>query len=97
MRVIATLIAAPPLHRSGESHRLASHRFTFESPVPQTSITRSVLGPDAGHDAVAALLRTGALATAIVDGVRYLWPAAADPGGRIRGGVRFLAPFDPLV
>ncbi len=60
-------------------------------------LTRSVIGPAARHDAVAALLRTGALEAATVDGVRYLWPPAADPDGRSRGGVRFLAPFDPLV
>lgn len=60
-------------------------------------LTRSVLGPVARHDAIAALLRTGALEAATVDGIRYLWPAAVDPGARTRGGVRFLAPFDPLV
>jgi uncharacterized protein YcaQ len=60
-------------------------------------MTRAVIGPQARHDAVAALLRAGTLEATVVDGVRYLWPAAADAGGRVHGGVRFLAPFDPLV
>ncbi len=60
-------------------------------------LVRSVLGPAARHDAVAALLRSGALEAGTVDGVRYLWPAEADRPGRVGGGVRFLAPFDPLV
>ncbi len=60
-------------------------------------MTRAVIGPQARHDAVAALLRAGALEAAVVDGVRYLWPAGAAPDGPVRRGVRFLAPFDPLV
>ena len=60
-------------------------------------LTRSVLGPVRQYDAIAALLRTGALAAATIDGVRYLWPVGVDSDARARGGVRFLAPFDPLV
>ncbi len=46
---------------------------------------------------VPQLVDAGDLATACIDGVRYLWP----PGRRRRNApnssVRFLAPFDPLV
>jgi uncharacterized protein YcaQ len=48
--------------------------------------------------AIEALLAAGALASAEVDGERYLWPAAqavAQP--EPARGVRFLAPFDPVV
>ena len=48
--------------------------------------------------AVEPLLASGALACAEVDGERYLWPAAqtvARPDAA--RGVRFLAPFDPVV
>ena len=48
--------------------------------------------------AIEALLASGALASAEVDGERYLWPAAqsvAHP--EPARGVRFLAPFDPVV
>ncbi len=48
--------------------------------------------------AIDALLASGELAAVEVDGERYLWPAAqtvaaSDPAR----GVRFLAPFDPVV
>jgi len=51
------------------------------------------LGP-----AIEALLASGALACATVDGERYLWPvtqAVAQP--EPARGLRFLAPFDPVV
>ncbi len=48
--------------------------------------------------AVQALLRSGELESAVVDGETYLWPAeggAPELGARRK--VRFLAPFDPIV
>ena len=44
-----------------------------------------------------ALLRTGQLESAAVDGVRYLWPAFAHVPEPPPQGVRCLAPFDPVV
>ncbi|HEY6433105.1 MAG TPA: crosslink repair DNA glycosylase YcaQ family protein [Acetobacteraceae bacterium] len=74
------------------------------APVPAATLVsatahlrQSVTGPRARHDAIAALTRSGALETEVVDGIRYFWPAGAGFSGRIPGGVRFLAPFDPLV
>ena len=47
--------------------------------------------------ALSDLIRTEELVAEKIDGVRYLWPGGkADPVERERG-VRFLAPFDPLV
>lgn len=74
------------------------------APIPASTLTaitarlaRSVIGPRPRHDTVAALIRSGALEAADVDGIRYLWPAAIRGNAGIRQGVRFLAPFDPLV
>jgi uncharacterized protein YcaQ len=52
--------------------------------------------------AIETLLTAGVLACAEVDGERYLWPAASavaglEPRDGLRFGVRFLAPFDPVV
>ncbi len=48
--------------------------------------------------AIEALLGAGAFASAEVDGERYLWPAAQTVAQlEPARGVRFLAPFDPLV
>jgi uncharacterized protein YcaQ len=52
--------------------------------------------------AIETLLASGDLACAEVDGERYLWPAAQaitwpDSSRGVRFGVRFLAPFDPVV
>ena len=60
-------------------------------------LARAVMGPQVKYDAVGALIRTGALEAAVVDGVRYLWPAVTNGNDRKRRSVRFLAPFDPLV
>jgi uncharacterized protein YcaQ len=48
--------------------------------------------------AIETLLATGALAAGEVDGERYLWPAEqATARPEPARGVRFLAPFDPVV
>ena len=74
------------------------------APVPAPTLSaatarlaRAIAGPGVKYDAIGVLTRNGALEAAIVDGVRYLWPAGAIGHARARGGVRFLAPFDPLV
>lgn len=78
------------------------------APIPAPTLAsatarlrQSIIGPrarqGARYDTTAALIRAGALETAVIDGERYLWPAGAELSGRVPGGVRFLAPFDPLV
>lgn len=49
------------------------------------------------HSAVTSLIDSGALASAAVNDVRYVWPAARVVRKDSPGVVRFLAPFDPLV
>ena len=46
---------------------------------------------------VATLIESGDLAAALVDGVRYVWPAGRVVRNESEDVVRFLAPFDPLV
>lgn len=46
---------------------------------------------------VSKLLNSGDLASAEVDGLRYLWPAGKLLHKHTEDKVRFLAPFDPLV
>jgi hypothetical protein len=75
-------------------------------PLPEASL-RGVLalarhaipGVPGRAGAVAALVKRGALARGVVDGVPYVWPADAPPrlDGAAPRAVRFLAPFDPLV
>ena len=96
-------------HRLSWTHRYAWSRLVLLvasalAPVPAPTLSaatarlaRTIAGPGVKYDAIGVLTRNGALEAAIVDGVRYLWPAAAIGHARARGGVRFLAPFDPLV
>lgn len=74
------------------------------APVPAPTLAaaasrlaRAIAGPGVKYDTLRALVRSGVLEADALDGVRYLWPAAANGHDRLRGGVRFLAPFDPLV
>lgn len=74
------------------------------APVPAPTLSaatarlaRTILGAGQKHSVVSTMVHAGALETAVVDGVRYLWPTTAGDRDRIGGGVRFLAPFDPLV
>jgi uncharacterized protein YcaQ len=46
---------------------------------------------------VKEMLAGGDLASAMVEGVRYLWPAQELPKRGLPPAVRFLAPFDPVV
>jgi hypothetical protein len=74
------------------------------SPAPLTSL-REVLRflPRAApslpgrSQVIAALLRAGALQSASLDNVTYVWPATTTRQSRIPHSIRFLAPFDPLV
>jgi uncharacterized protein YcaQ len=47
--------------------------------------------------AIKALLDSGELAGAEVDGIRYVWPTHSRIETEVEKKVRFLAPFDPLV
>lgn len=49
------------------------------------------------HSAVTKLLESGDLASALVDDLRYVWPAGRVARKPAADTVRFLAPFDPLV
>lgn len=46
---------------------------------------------------VSELVRSGELASRVVDGIRYLWPSAQAIPEKPNETVRFLAPFDPIV
>ncbi len=52
---------------------------------------------DGRHTTLTALIESGELANAEVDGLRYLWPAGKLIRREPEALVRFLAPFDPLV
>jgi uncharacterized protein YcaQ len=43
------------------------------------------------------MVASGELEHAVVDEVRYVWPAGGSGGKKAEERVRFLAPFDPLV
>jgi uncharacterized protein YcaQ len=49
------------------------------------------------QSAVIKLIHSGELACAVVDGVRYVWPAGRVVRKESADIVRFLAPFDPIV
>jgi uncharacterized protein YcaQ len=74
------------------------------SPVPYSSIRAALrhLGHAAPHlegrtKVVDAMLKSGELESAEVEGVPYLWPAGRVLRKQAEEVVRFLAPFDPLV
>ena len=96
---------APELSPEARIHRLLLLVVSILAPISDVSL-RGVLvlmrrgAPGLGRmgPAIDALLASGALACGTVDGERYLWPAehgAARP--EPARGVRFLAPFDPVV
>ncbi|MFL6415263.1 MAG: DNA glycosylase AlkZ-like family protein [Bryobacteraceae bacterium] len=74
------------------------------APVPERSLRAALqhlahAAPalEGRHSTLTALIESGDLANAEVEGIRYLWPAGPlvrKPAARL---VRVLAPFDPLV
>ncbi|HEX4810147.1 MAG TPA: crosslink repair DNA glycosylase YcaQ family protein [Bryobacteraceae bacterium] len=93
--LIAAILAPLPERSLRATLRLLAHA----APNPTFALRRSssrtnLEGPTS---AVKALIASGDLTSAEVDGHRYVWPA----GNLIRKSppemVRFLAPFDPLV
>jgi hypothetical protein len=94
-----------PLEPNERSRRLALLVMRVLAPMPETSVAatfgllnRGAPGLGGWRATVQALLQSGELECAEVDGVRYLWPAGdtAAPAAGSRE-VRFLAPFDPIV
>lgn len=74
------------------------------APAPHSSIRAALrhLGYSAPHlqgrtKVVDAMLKSGEIESAEVDGVRYLWPAGRLLRKEPEEMVRFLAPFDPLI
>lgn len=97
-------IAHEPLDPSERLRRLVLLFAAILTPLPETSLRAALrhLGhaaPDlsGSKEAMAALLQSGALDSAIADGVRYVWPKGQLFRTEPEEVVRFLAPFDPLV
>ena len=75
------------------------------APLPASSLLRlarmvggDALGNERRAEAVSKFARSRAVAGAVVDGVRYLWPADEDPlAAAVEERARVLAPFDPLT
>jgi uncharacterized protein len=85
-------------------HSLVLRIASILAPVPESSLRVSLRhlaysapGLEGRHTAVAALLKSGQLTAATVDGVRYLSPEERMVRKQAPDTVRFLAPFDPLV
>jgi uncharacterized protein YcaQ len=95
----------PDLSPDERARRLVTLVCRILAPISQVSLgsTCSLLrrgAPGLGRlsDAVRALLASGELESAELDGETYLWPAGMAMEGRDAARrVRFLAPFDPIV
>ena len=73
-------------------------------PVPERSLRTALqhlahAAPslEGRHSVVTRLIESGDLASAEVEGLKYVWPAGKLIRREADGEVRFLAPFDPLV
>lgn len=93
-----------PLEPQERLRRLALLIAGMLAPVPEQSLRQAVAflkraAPSLpGRLAVVKeLVKTGELASAEVEGIRYLWPRGRVVAKRTEEDVRFLAPFDPLV
>ncbi len=101
---------APTPNRSGElepAERLRKLVLLIASilaPLPERSLRAALqhlahAAPNltGRHTVVSNLIASGELASATVDELRYVWPAARIVRKEPEPRVRFLAPFDPLV
>lgn len=93
---------APPAARFRELVMIAANIF---APAARARIIAALapvrrrlsIDARAARSALDDLADAGALATATVDGVRFVWPAGKRSPRSTEPAVRFLAPFDPLV
>lgn len=93
---------APPVARFRDLVMVAANIF---APAARTRLVTALapvrrrLSIDArtARAVVDALVDSGELVAASVDGTRYVWPAGKTPPKSEESVVRFLAPFDPLV
>jgi uncharacterized protein YcaQ len=86
LRRLVLLIAAILAPLSAQSLRATLRYLAHAAP-----------GLEGRQTAVTRLIESGDLASAVVDDVRYVWPAGPSLRKRPDESVRFLAPFDPLV
>jgi uncharacterized protein len=98
------IITHQPLDPDERLRRLVLLIAGILTPLPESSLRAAVQhlrysAPDlAGRKgAVASLVKSGALESAVADGVRYVWPSGRLKRSEPEEVVRFLAPFDPLV
>ena len=99
-----TSCPSPPREASTRLKDLILLTASILQPIPMRSLRATLqhlahAAPAASgrYAALSVLLETGALASAVVDNLRYVWPAGRLPRRRPEERVRFLAPFDPLV
>jgi uncharacterized protein YcaQ len=93
-----------PMDPDERLERLVMLTASIMGPLPDSSLRGAIRflrysAPNlpGRKNAVAALLKSGGLASTIVDGVRYVWPRGRLNRSEPEDVVRFLAPFDPLV
>jgi hypothetical protein len=94
----------PPLEPKVRLRQLALKVASILGPLSEPSLhaTLARVAHRAPHlkglrSMVSELIRSGELATRVVDGIRYLWPAGQADLQKANETVRFLAPFDPIV
>ncbi len=99
-----TAVVHEPLESSERLRQLVLLIASILAPLPDRSLRETLrhLGYSAPHlegrlRAVTALLASGDLDSAEVDGLRYVWPAGRITAKKPEAMVRFLAPFDPIV
>ena len=97
LRIAAIL--SPLAERSLRAVLQQSHR--LQGVLESTFLARAAPALKVRQSAVTDLLDSGDLASAVVDGVRYVWPNEPAVCKKQRekppNVVRFLAPFDPVV
>lgn len=100
-------VTTPPPERVEPEERLRKLVLLITrilAPVPERSLRETLrhLAHAAPHlegrsSVVSQLLHSGELASADVEGLRYVWPSGRLQREESEDTVRFLAPFDPLV
>jgi uncharacterized protein YcaQ len=97
-------ITHEPIDPGERLQRLALLMASILQPLPESSLRATIrfLGhaaPDlpGRRSVIASLLKSGALASAVVGEERYVWPQGRLIRRAPEERVRFLAPFDPLV